>query len=120
MLSDARKTRQDRLSAWSARGFEPARGDLRACLTRPMSRRMALRVLVSTAGLAVVAACAPGAPGAVPTTAPAGVAFTATPVAPPRRGGTLRMGTVGDIPNLETHLLNQNAYDTLWQAFDRL
>ena len=65
---------------------------------------------------------APAAPAA--TTAPAAAAPTAAPAAaakpaaPPKTGGTLRVGQVGDIARLDGQLVN--AVDTLWIPFDRL
>jgi peptide/nickel transport system substrate-binding protein len=122
-----------------------------------LERRAVLRLLVTGAGVALLAACTPtpaaptSAPAPKPTEPPKPVVATPAPTAPvaqptvvappvaaakptvlvpaataakpvaqPRNGGVLRMAILGDLPNLESHLLNQNAYDTLWQAFDRL
>src|SRR5216683_3245882 len=100
-----------------------------------LNRRAALRLLTTSAGIALLAACTPST--ASPTSAPApkptealqlGVAraattppgatatvlvqatTTPTPAAQPKSGGLLRMAILGDLPNLESHLLNQNAY----------
>src|SRR5262245_65474547 len=95
--------------------------------TRELSRRAALRLFVSGAGVTVLAACGVGAPP-VPTPAPASVSATqpaaqpaATPVpaatpapasvsatqpaaqpasAQPNVGGTLRVGVPTDIASL--------------------
>src|SRR5712691_4623769 len=106
-----------------------------------LDRRAALRLLVTGAGVALLAACtptpaglpkpvvatpAPTAPVVPPTvvappvaaakpTVVVPAATAAKPVPQPRTGGVLRMAILGDLPNLESHLLNQNAYDTLWQ-----
>src|SRR5438094_3007410 len=94
-----------------------------------LSRRAALRLVLSGAGLALLAACtppAPAAPPAVATTAPSGppaatVKSTTAPPAPqPKTGGTLRLGMVGDVSTLDGHNTTPNQFDTTWSVFDRL
>src|SRR5262244_47527 len=92
------------------------RQDLRAS---QLTRRSALKLLISASGVAFVAACgpaAPPAPAAQPTTAappaaakPAGTtASVSTPAAAaaaaaqqPKTGGTLRWGQVGDLVTID-------------------
>jgi peptide/nickel transport system substrate-binding protein len=88
-----------------------------------MSRRQVLRWLTSAGGVAVVVACAPPAP------APGATAASATPGASaakpaaatssqPKRGGTLRVGQIGDIARLDGQLVT--AVDATWMPYDRL
>jgi peptide/nickel transport system substrate-binding protein len=97
-------------------------------------RRAALRVLVSTAGLSLLAACTsagPQAPPPPPTSAagatPAGAAkpVATTAAAPaaaqtgqPKRGGALRVAVAGDVARLDGQLYT--AINTTWIPFDRL
>jgi peptide/nickel transport system substrate-binding protein len=108
-----------------------------------ISRRAALRRVLSGAGLALLAACtspAPAAPPAVAPTPPSGppavatsapsgpppatvksaTAPPATPIPQPKSGGTLRLGMVGDISTLDGHNTTPNQFDTTWSVFDRL
>ncbi len=111
-----------------------------------VSRRSALRLLVSTAGLSVLAACtgtnvAQPAPAAAPTaakpaaTTPPSVAATASatsaaakpgvqptsvPQAQGRAGGTLRHATTADVATLDPYLVTTNGMETSWLVFDRL
>src|SRR5262245_36182689 len=96
-----------------------------------VSRRHALRLVASGAGLALLAACSPaGQPAPASTVPPAPpqssgatpVATTpaAKPAAQPTRGGTLRLGIVGDLSTLDPNFPTPVAYSSLWQAFDRL
>ena len=104
-----------------------------------ISRRFALRLLGSTAGVALAAACAPTpqAPtsqppaatsrpaAAPPTSAPtpaAGATEAAKPAvaAPPRSGGTLRAALTADLPNLDPHINTTTAHENLFLAFDRI
>ena len=78
-----------------------------------ISRRQALGVVITTAGGALIAACSAPAPAASPTSVP--LAGTAQQ---PRRGGTLRVGQVGDIARLDGQLVT--AVDTTWMPYDRL
>ncbi|HLZ26817.1 MAG TPA: ABC transporter substrate-binding protein [Chloroflexota bacterium] len=82
-----------------------------------ITRRGALRWLAAGAGVSLLAACGPAAPTTgAPTTAPAGAPATGQP----KPGGTLRMGMVGDLTQLEGQLIIPGALDTLWQVYDRL
>src|SRR5688500_17606639 len=90
-------------------------------VSRGMSRRGALSLLLSGAGAGLLAACAP--PVQAPTVAPAtAVASGATvtspspgaapsavasavakPAAQPKSGGTLRLGSLDDLTSLDGH-----------------
>lgn len=97
-----------------------------------ITRRQALGLLTSTAGFALVAACAP-APQAASTpvsvstsqpapaaTVPAAAVSTTAPTATgqPKQGGTLNVGFVGDITRLDGQLVA--APDATWMPYDRL
>ena len=106
----------------------------------PIDRRAAIRVLLSGAGVALLAACtaAPASPTPVPTsvatkpdTAPpqptsqppspvAVVTATKPAGAAAKAGGTLRLGMVGDVSTLDGHNTTPNQFDTTWSVFDRL
>jgi peptide/nickel transport system substrate-binding protein len=112
-----------------------------------IDRRTALRLLTSSAGLALLAACGAPAPTSVPPTqpAPSGPAAGNTPAAAqpstaqasatvtpsvaqvsapaaaqPRTGGTLRAGIPADIPSLDGHISSSSNPYTLNLMFDRL
>jgi peptide/nickel transport system substrate-binding protein len=89
-----------------------------------LSRRAVLRLLGLGAGTALLAACQPTAPAPAPTTAPAKPgeakpaaatqpaaaakpdvkpAEAAKPAGQPRSGGTLKIGVLGDPPNIDGH-----------------
>src|SRR5258708_17663975 len=111
-----------------------------------VSRRSGLRLLVSRAGLSVLAACtgtnvAQPAPAAAPTaakpaaTTPPSVAATASatsaaakpgvqptsvPQAQGRAGGTLRHATTADVATLDPYLVTTNGMETSWLVFDPL
>jgi peptide/nickel transport system substrate-binding protein len=101
----------------------------------PIDRRTALRLVLSGAGTALLAACstapasptpAPPRPTAAQPTSPPVATITAAaapkPVAPTRTasGGTLRLGMVGDVSTLDGHNTTPNQFDTTWSVFDRL
>src|SRR5712691_8480925 len=91
---------------------------------RELTRRSALRLLATTGGLAVVAACAPAAPPAA-TSAPAAQPTGATPAAAtkaaaPKTGGTLRVAIGADPASLDGHLFAAGRFDTTWLIYDRL
>jgi len=109
--------------------------------TSRMTRRTVLQLVVSATGLGVLAACgtppaAPPAPTPAPpaptvatkAAAPAAPAATqvavvtpvAKPAAAPRPGGTLRIGQLGDIVNLEPHFNQNTTSESTWLAYDRL
>ncbi len=109
--------------------------------TSRMTRRTVLQLVVSATGLGVLAACgtppaAPPAPTPAPpattvaTKAAAAAAPAATQVAvvtpaakpatAPRPGGTLRIGQLGDIVNLEPHFNQNTTSESTWLAYDRL
>jgi peptide/nickel transport system substrate-binding protein len=110
---------------------------------RTISRRAALRLLGSSAAVALVAACAPApqAPAATPAAAPpptsappAAATATSAPApqvgatrapqsttaAQPRSGGTLRAAITADLPNLDPHINTTTAHENLFLAFDRV
>ncbi len=111
---------------------------VRVVRARPgkISRRFALRLIGSGASLLALTACGPGAPTVVaPTSAPAAAPFspptavpTAAPTIEPRAapvaagqavpGGTLRIGTIGDLVTLDGHLHSGNT--SIWFVYDRL
>jgi peptide/nickel transport system substrate-binding protein len=116
----------------------------------PLTRRAALRLLASSATVALFAACAApaaNAPAPPPTSPPQATATGAAPAGqaqdqaaaagflpvgpaptspdpahawpgPARAGGTLRMGSLGDLPNLDGHYINGS--NTLYPVWDRL
>jgi len=78
--------------------------------------------MAAGAGVGLLAACGPVTPS--PATPPASStqsapAAVSTP-GQPKTGGTLRMGMVGDLTQLEGQLIIPGALDTLWQVYDRL
>jgi peptide/nickel transport system substrate-binding protein len=110
-----------------------------------MGRRPALQLLLSSAGLGLLAACGLGAPAATappqptggpapvgaapgaatvvvaPTAAPTGIPQPAAPAsAQPRRGGMLRTAILGDLPSLDVQFVAPNEIENLWLVFDRL
>jgi peptide/nickel transport system substrate-binding protein len=104
-------------------------------MQHPISRREALRFVGLGAGMALVAACGPMAsPSSAPTTSSAASAPTtstsATTVsvsapaanptagAQPVKGGSLRVGMIGDAARLDGQLVS--AIDATWAPFDRL
>ncbi|MBV9898911.1 MAG: ABC transporter substrate-binding protein [Chloroflexi bacterium] len=81
-----------------------------------MNRRQTLRLLAASGGAALLTACAAPAPSS-PTTPGTPVAKSAsTPT--PRSGGTLRLGTLGDLVTLDGHA--SGPFDTLYQVWDLL
>jgi peptide/nickel transport system substrate-binding protein len=98
-------------------------------LTR-FDRRAALRLILSTTGISILAACTPAPAAPVPTVGPPPKPATgqATPAQPapaaasgagqPKRGGTLRVGVAGDVARLDGQLYSST--NTTWMSFDRL
>ena len=92
-----------------------------------LSRRQALRLFTGAIGLGILAACAPTAPGASSAT-PGGssvavASATSSPAAAasqPKSGGTLQVGTLSDITQLEAHRLQCQNWNMLYPIFDRL
>lgn len=89
-----------------------------------LSRRSALRLLGAGASVTVLAACtpSPSTPSASTTVA---VQVTPKPGASggaeaPKNGGTLQIGTVSDINQLEGHRLQGQNFTMLFPVFDRL
>ena len=97
-------------------------------LHRGLTRRSALRLMATTGGLAVVAACAPQAPSAPPAATvqpaaaptPAASGATKPAAAAPRSGGTLRVAINADPAALDGHLFAAGRFDTTWLIYDRL
>src|SRR5262245_37441676 len=101
--------------------------------THKLSRRAALGLIASGAGVALIAACAPStspapaAPAATTASSGAGAAATAAPAAQagaaagatpqPKSGGTLRYGTGTDVNRLDPHFRLGDIYYTV---YDRL
>ena len=97
-----------------------------------LGRRAALRLILSTAGISVLAACTPAPGPSAPTPAPptpvtgqstpaaatAGGQPTPAAAAKPKRGGTLRIGVAGDVARLDGQLYS--SINTTWMSFDRL
>jgi peptide/nickel transport system substrate-binding protein len=104
---------------------------------RTLSRRAALQLFASGAGLALLAACGPAqqptakptaapppAPAATPALPAATTVSVSTPAKPvagaPKTGGTLRFAATADVPNLDGHQRSAALSDTVWTAFERL
>jgi peptide/nickel transport system substrate-binding protein len=114
-----------------------------------LTRRDSLRLMGSVAATSLLAACAPAAPqtpaapaptlAAKPTAAPAATsaaqapaptATTGPPAAAPKPtasaqgapkpGGTLRVGMIGDLANIEGHQITQATVNVTFLVFDRL
>jgi peptide/nickel transport system substrate-binding protein len=97
-----------------------------------LTRRTALRLLGLGAASGLLAACAPNAPVAssptsVPatTSAPAGATVSvsqptpaAASAAQPKRGGSLKVGQIGDAARLDGQLVT--TVDATWMPYDRL
>lgn len=99
-------------------------------MNHSLNRREALRFFGLGAGLALIAACGPITPSSAPTanapasaTSQVSVATTAAKpstasAAQPTKGGSLRVGMVGDAARLDGQLVT--TIDATWAAFDRL
>ncbi len=114
--------------------------------TRRMSRRRVVGLLISGAGVALLAACGQGVPnagqGAAATSAPVAAMTAAAPAATPatsptaistvgvvvpapqaqgqaKSGGILRMGIVGDLPSLDGNDFGP-AFDVTYPIFNDL
>src|ERR687885_790382 len=87
---------------------------------KAVSRRAALRWLASGVGLSLLAACAPGAPQAAPSSG----ATAPPPTAPraqagqPKVGGTLRFATGTEPTNFDVHQVAAAQFDGLFQVYD--
>src|SRR5256885_797906 len=83
-----------------------------------VSRRRLLRLMGVAAVAGVAAACSAPTPPA-PNQPTASATTGAQPSAgQPRSGGTLRVGVVGDLPNLDGHFINGD--NTIYPIGDRL
>lgn len=94
--------------------------------TRGVTRRSALRLLLTGAGATLLAACAPIGPASPPAgtlgtsaAAPAGTSVGQVS-GQPRSGGTLRLGMAGDLTSLDGHLIIPGGFDTIWTVYDTL
>ncbi|HEX8966942.1 MAG TPA: ABC transporter substrate-binding protein [Chloroflexota bacterium] len=92
-----------------------------------MPRRVVLRMMSSGVGVLLAAACGPGSQARnTPVAATSGGApvqatpapVTVTAQSQPKAGGTLRVGTVGDLVSLDGHLHSGNT--SIWFVYDRL
>jgi peptide/nickel transport system substrate-binding protein len=92
-------------------------GRPRFVMHQSLSRRTALRLLASGAGVAMLTACAPLAP-AQPTAAVAPRPTAAAAQA--KSGGTLRAGLVGDIGLINPHAIGPQPLQTIFSIWDRL
>jgi peptide/nickel transport system substrate-binding protein len=90
-----------------------------------------LRLILSTAGVSVLAACTPAPAAPAPTQAPPPRSTTGQAAQPQptpaagsgagqlnKRGGTLRVGVAGDVARLDGQLYS--SINTTWMSFDRL
>ena len=88
-----------------------------------MTRRAALELLGTSAGMVLVTACGGAAQTPAPsaTTTVAAIAKpAATGTSQPKTGGTLRFAATADIPNLDGHQRSAALTDTTWTVYDRL
>ena len=100
-------------------------------MTQTLSRRTALRMLAAGSAFVALAACAPVAPSTgtptaqssaitpAPNAAPTGAQNTITRSSQPNRGGTLRMGILGDPVSLDPYVGGIWG-ETLTPMFDQL
>src|SRR5947207_1838006 len=104
---------------------------MHSALVQSITRRSALRLLGSSATLALLTACgaqAPSAPASgAPAAAPTGsgaqaqpIAQTSTTSSQPQRGGTLRAGMVGDVGAINPHAIGPQPLQTIFSIWDRL
>ena len=88
------------------------------------SRREAIKLLSSAAGIALLDACQspalPAAPAGAPGAPSVSTSATSAPAASdqPRSGGVLRQGNLGDLPTLDGNFLNGQS--TIYPVWDRL
>jgi peptide/nickel transport system substrate-binding protein len=103
-----------------------------------ISRRGMLKLVVSSVGVGLLAACGPAAAPAGPTAvtaSPTSVASapnptplatvstaraTSQPTSSPVSGGTLRSTLHDDPPSLDGHLVANGIYENVWLVYDRL
>src|SRR5712691_7346187 len=83
-----------------------------------MKRRVALRLIGSGAGVAIVAAC--GVAQQPAATVGVGTPVSKPAVSQPKTGGTLRFAATADVPNLDGHQRSAALTDTVWTVYDRL
>src|SRR5437773_1948973 len=82
-------------------------------LQQHLSRRSALTLLVSTTGMAVLAACVPTQQSATQQAAP-------KPSGQGRPGGILNIGLASEPANVDGHTRTPGSAESVWLAFDRL
>jgi peptide/nickel transport system substrate-binding protein len=75
---------------------------------------------VAGAAQAPASSAATAAPVATVQPAAAPTQVSPTPATPPRSGGTLRVGILGDIPSLDPHQLTPPVPDVTFSVWDRL
>jgi peptide/nickel transport system substrate-binding protein len=102
-----------------------------------LSRRRALTLVLTASAATLLSACGPTAPSAAPTTSPPKPAAGApTPAAvvsgqstpapaasgaqQPKSGGTLRVGAIGDVANLDGHSWGPKNGFSIFMIFDTL
>jgi peptide/nickel transport system substrate-binding protein len=96
--------------------------------SRELTRRQALGLLGAGVAAALLAACggtaAPASPSASSAAAASGAAAAKPSAggasAQPKSGGTLKIGRVGDLTNLEPHRLNPAGFSINFLMYDRL
>jgi peptide/nickel transport system substrate-binding protein len=107
----------------------------RACLTR-VTRRTTLRLFALGSGAAFLVGCGLGSPptASLPTQLPSTPASTAAPSSAasaassattpaaqqPKYGGTLRIGILADVANVDGHSRGGGSAESFWMIFDRL
>ncbi|MBV9577088.1 MAG: ABC transporter substrate-binding protein [Chloroflexi bacterium] len=91
-----------------------------------LHRRRLLRLAGGAVAIGLLAACTSAAPGTSPVTPGAPATSAAAPppastaAAQPVQGGTLQIGTISDITQLEAHRLMGQNWNMLYPIFDRL
>jgi peptide/nickel transport system substrate-binding protein len=76
--------------------------------TAPPTAKPAAQATPASSAATAQATSMPAAPAAIPK-----------PAAPPKSGGTLRFGQIGDLVNLDPHF-NQGSSENTWLPYDRL
>src|SRR5690349_472324 len=87
-----------------------------------MDRRRVLQLAGGAIGMGLLAACTPSAPSAPSAPASSATSAVGSPVAStqPKSGGTLQIGTITDLTQLEGHRLQGQNWNMLYPIFDRL
>jgi peptide/nickel transport system substrate-binding protein len=91
---------------------------------RRLSRRAALQLMASTAGMALVAACGAAQQGPPAPAPPAPTVFATAaatrPSGQPISGGTLRVALPADLATLDGHTRTPQSLASIWLIYDRL